>query len=286
MTNAIPDENERSFKKFTLRNQAIKELKRETFAKITFETVEFIDSKNLDQIDPEAFSGTNIKITKFIASNTPMIKPDHKNNSLFRIFSSMQNLELLDISNSSIDNIPNDAFRPLSAKQKSLNTINLRNSKIGVVGDRAFYSLPNLKILNLSGNHIDVISKGALELEKPVSGETWWSTEISIDLSKNNLGGSSFKNESLNGLCRTATITLDLDKEKAFLEKNVFKSFFDLNSDNKIKLDGLDCQKCESYWLLGADYTHKLDTIKCLDHKEVADNTHFKNCTLTYLKRK
>jgi Leucine-rich repeat (LRR) protein len=187
----------------------------------------------------------------------------------------MQNLEFLDISNSSIDNIPNDAFRPLSAKQKSLTTINLRNNKIGVVGDRAFYSLPNLKHLDLSGNLIDVISKEALELEKPVNGETGWSKEISIDLSKNKLGGSSFKTESLNALYRTATITLDLDKEKAFLEKNVFQSFMDLNSENRIKLNGLDCRNCESYWLLGPDYKDRVDTIKCSDNTDVTDNRNF-----------
>ncbi len=60
MTTAIPNENERNFKKFTLMNPAIKELKREAFAKITFETIELINATNLDHIDEEAFSGTNI----------------------------------------------------------------------------------------------------------------------------------------------------------------------------------------------------------------------------------
>jgi Leucine-rich repeat (LRR) protein len=269
-------DSRKSFQKFVLTNTFITTLEENTFADITFDTIELVGATNLLSIHRGAFEITNQFIKTFTAKDTSLsscMKTDCQDFELFSALSSLTNLENLTITNSKITHIPEKAFHSLNGDFKNLKTIDLSSNKIQKIGDNAFSRLPSLTNLSLTGNAIDAI------YDKSFAFDTLSKDVIRIDLSNNkidSLSNGGFGLRSFKDLKRPAIIDLRKNNNLKVLNATVFKEFIDLKSQNRIEIEELDCQNCDNYWLV--TYNEQLDTIKCANKIAIKSIDNFKNC--------
>jgi len=93
------------------------------------------------------------------------------------------------------------------------------------------------------------------------------------------LDSKSFPVGVFGSLNRPIVVNLNGNKDLNILDKNIFKSFLDLNGSNQIYVNILDCNDCKSYWLLdNGSYKGRLDHIVCSNANPVTSSKNFPTC--------
>jgi hypothetical protein len=280
------DEGNKSFTSFYLNNTAISELPENVFGNITFDEIIIENAYNLSRIHSHAFRATNNYLTIFRVYSTrldnQMLYYD-----FFTAISLMPRLSLLTIANTSVTEITDNAFRPLSGIQYNLTTVSINDHKLKKLGNNAFEYWPSLKDLNLANNTLNHVSENAFNFQKrdnvPVVDG------LRLILIKNNFNSSSFEIGAFNGLNKPTHLFFSLDSNDktniTYLDRHVFEPFISDNRSgilsNRIEtLETLDCDDCRNYWLVGNEnYKIKAQILKCSNHKTLTDSSNFKQCT-------
>ncbi len=121
---------------------------------ITFGQIAISDAYSLSRIHMHTFTATNNYLSYFGINNTPL-KNSLPYYDLFTAISLMPHLTGLSIINTSITEIPDNAFRPLSGIQYNLLHVYIENNKLKRIGNNAFQYWPSLFRMNLSNNTLN-----------------------------------------------------------------------------------------------------------------------------------
>jgi hypothetical protein len=267
-------DDKKHFKKFYFNNTAITELKENTFFDLTFDEIEINWASNLTRINSNAFTTTNLVTKKFITNYTPLTSssPDY---DIFHMLSLMVNITRIDLYRTQITEIPPHAFKPLNGYQNKLTYLEFNNSPLKKIGNYAFYDLNSLEKLYFYVNQIDFIPSNAFNLRKPSQ------THLEISIAHQQLNGSSFELNAFSNIQRPTRIWFHENPKLNFIDENVFSSFLNSNSENRINFsyDKLDCNDCRSYWLRNKiNYLNKIEVLECSNQKKFLDTSNFANC--------
>jgi hypothetical protein len=269
--------DKKHLKSFFLNNTEINELPENVFEDIIFETITIRDTKKLTKIHTKAFAKTESYIKDFYVYNTSLKSsaPDH---DLFTALSSMANLETIFITSSMIEEIPDNAFRPLNGPQNNLYDIGLEHNQIKKFGNNAFENLHFLNGLDLDHNNVNHISKDAF------SFNTTSKDTFDLYLQNLTLNSSSFEKGAFSNLNRPTILHFNYGYQYksnniTYLDQNIFEEFLNYNNFNRIELYTIDCKDCRSFWLLNNDkYKLQIDSITCSDFKPLTDKNNFSGC--------
>jgi hypothetical protein len=270
------EEGKKHFRQFSLNNTALSELLENTFGNITFDHILIKEAKNLTRFQTNTFIGINQSIKEFDLYTTPLNNYP-PNYDIFTAFSSMNNLEVLNIMYTNLEEIPENAFRPLNGLQNNLSTIYLYNNKISKIGNNAFKYLNSLTELHLTSNFVDNIPENAFSFSDTSE------KRLNIFLIACHLKSVSFSVGAFSHLNRPTRLYLDAwlneSNNITFLDQRIFEPFFNANNRNEIQASNLDCDDCRSYWLVKDNrFSQQLTKIYCSDSKQVSDNKNFANC--------
>jgi hypothetical protein len=269
------EEGKKHFKHLYLNNTSINELVENTFEDITFEHIRIMNASNLSLIHTLAFSSLNHSLNRIEISNASLINSP-PNHDIFTAMSSMVGLEVLEISHSLIEEIPDNAFRPINSQQKNLTVINLYYNKINRIGDSAFKNLGSLSKLYIEHNKINHISDKAL-----IFGETSENTFI-LYLFGCLLNSSSFAIGAFNNLNRPAWLYFsyrEIINNITYLDQHIFEPFLYNNKNNEIILNQLDCNDCRSFWLFkNAKLSPQISRLECANGNKFSEISNFLEC--------
>jgi hypothetical protein len=270
-------EGKKHFKHFYLNNTSIKELVENTFEDITFEHIRILNVSNLSLIHKLAFSALNHSLNRIEISNTSLINSP-PNYDIFTAMSSMVALEVLEISHSLIEEIPDNAFRPINGQQNNLSVINLYYNKINRIGDNAFQNLNSLSKLYIENNKIDHISDKALTFGKTLETENTFIIYLFGCL----LNSSSFAIGAFNNLNRATWLYLSyrqIINNITYLDQHIFEPFLHNNKNNQIILNQLDCNDCRSFWLFkNTKLSPQISRLECANGKNFSESSNFSEC--------
>jgi hypothetical protein len=128
--------DKKHFKSFSLNNTAIKELPENTFGDITFNSLFISNAPNFSLIHTKSFSGTDSHglTFQFNIHNTSL-KNSLPNYDIFQAFSSMINIQYIYLTDNQIEEIPENAFRPINGPQNNLSLLCISDNTIKKIGD-------------------------------------------------------------------------------------------------------------------------------------------------------
>jgi hypothetical protein len=106
---------------------------------------------------------SHLKAFQIINSSVKNCPPVH---DIFTAISSVVNIESVFISQTLIDEIPENAFRPLNGSQNNLTSLRFNGNKITKIGNNALNHLTYLSRLEFNRNNLSHISKNAFNFEK------------------------------------------------------------------------------------------------------------------------
>ncbi len=273
---AALQEGKRHFREFSLNNTAINELQESTFGDITFDWIKIDGAHNLSQIHTKAFTGLNSTISNLFINDTSLKNnpPDH---DTFAAITSMQNLEVVLLAGSLIEEIPDNAFRPTNGTQDKLTNIGLSRNKITKIGNNAFNQLNSLNILQLGENPINHITENAFNFLN--------SSEIVLAMYMFEclFNNTSFEKGAFSHLNRPTYLYFDrvtAATNVTYLDQRIFEEFFNNNDKNGIELFSVDCNDCRSFWLFSNQkYSNRSgNRLICSDGKQFTDKSNFSEC--------
>jgi len=197
------EEGKKNFSTFHLNNTAISELPENVFENITFNQIEIKNAYNLSCIHTHAFTAMNNNLYYFGISNTPLnnLLPDY---DLFTAISSMSHLNSLEIKNTSITEIPDNAFKLTSGLQLYLSFVSIESHRLKKIGNHVFEYWPSLFHLSLANNSLNHISENLFNFTKSSLSSKG---ELSLNLSHNHLNSLSFEMGSFGKLNKTTVLT-------------------------------------------------------------------------------
>jgi hypothetical protein len=268
------EKGKKHFTRFYLNNTAINEIPELTFQDITFDEI-FIDrGTNLSLIHTNAFNCLNLVLKHFIIGDTPLRNND-SNYDIFTAISEMVNIVSIDISNTSLTEIPDFAFRPINGSQLSLRYIHINyNMNLNKIGNNAFNNLSSLSVLNLDNNNLNHISENMFNMSNSES-------KLDLYLRSNLLNSSSFEMNAFSQLNRPTNLIL-YGNDITFIDQHIFEPFFRLHILNRIYYTrmGLDCNDCRSYWAFSnSKYNNQTTDIYCSNGHIFTDSNNFANCS-------
>jgi hypothetical protein len=262
------------FNRFSLNNTLIKELTENTFEDITFDTVKIYNMTNLSLIHTNTFEGMSSSLKDFSVSNTSL-KNSPPNYDIFSAISSMVNIFYAGISNSLIEEIPENAFKLLNGSQ-NLAILNLNDNKITKIGNNAFNHLDSLTQLELSGNKLNHISENAFNFSKSSD------VLLRLHLHKNSLNSTSFESGAFDKFNRPTHIFFSFGNNLnniTYLDQRLFEKFMNNNNHNMIDSIAIDCKDCRSFWLFqNKKYSKQLSFLNCSNSKAFSDKNNFPEC--------
>jgi Leucine-rich repeat (LRR) protein len=265
------EDGKKHFKQFFLYNIAISELAENTFGNITFDSITIGSAINLSLIHTNAFTAMNHVLKSFYVYDT-LLKNFPPNYDIFTALSHMTQIEIIAITYSKLEEIPENSFQPLSGQQNNLTKLQFFNNNIKKIGNNAFQHLSSLKELNLYHNQIDHIQKDSFKfLNKTALSE--------LVMGSNLLNSSSFESGALSYLTGPLFLELGSDNLK-FFDQQIFEIFFLNNEENRIREDNLDCEDCRSYWLFkNQKFANQIQRLNCANgYKLFSDKTNFQKC--------
>lgn len=223
---------------------------------------------NLTSINTRAFTESSSTL-KLLSLQNVTLNSITYNNNVFAAISSLLNVEYIIISfdpKSNITSIPENAFQQISGVQSNLRRIDVWGS-FNTIGVNAFYDVPNLEIIRLSGNQINYIPSGAFDFRQSSN------SRLNVDLSYNQLNQTSFQVGLFLNPKRPLYIDLSGNQLK-HLDMNVFCPFFQSNGQNIINLQYniLDCD-CLSYWIVRQNLTlnSRIFNARCRNNQPIWD---------------
>ncbi len=269
--------DKKHLKGFFLNNTEVNELPENIFEDIIFETISIRDSKKFAKIHTKAFAKFESHIKDIYVYNTSL-KSSPPDYDLFTALSSMANLETIFITNSMIEEIPDNAFRPLNGPQNKLYDIGLEYNKIKKFGNNAFKNLHFLNGLDLDHNSVNHIPKDAF------SFNTTSKDIFDLYLQNLTLNSNSFEKGAFSNLNRPTFLHFNYGYQYksnniTYLDQHIFEEFLNKNNYSKIELYTIDCKDCRSFWLVKNDkFKPQIDSIRCSDLKPLTDENSFSGC--------
>ena len=266
------------FERFILQNAAIKELKENTFKDIRFGEIHIGLCDRLKSVHKNAFNGTDLFTTKLeIFDSKSFSSPD---NSIFEALSKFRAIENIKLSNVNITEIPDNAFQLSTRKQPNLTQIYFVGQSFVKLGEKAFESLDNLRVLSFENVNLQKIPENAFAFKKASN------VTLILDLSSNKLLNSSvFEVNSLANIKRPTRILFgssQTKKEITYLDEKVFSPFLADNKNNTIDLlkEEFDCNDCRNKWIRKeSDTLSRLLHLSCANGRQFNDPDNFKECT-------
>ena len=273
------NETQKHFHRFYLSNNFITELKENTFSDITFDVIYIYGCQNLKTIHRNAFNTTDSVTKSFDMTYNQALSLD---NSFFEALSKFILLENLEIYESSITQIPSNAFQNIVGEQDKLKHIRFLGSSLKKLGNKAFSKLKNLQTLNFHRTSIDFIPENAFVFNERSE------QQLTIEFKGNYyLNSSGFSEKSLIKLKRPTTLTLNSFGENErtyfkYLDQKIYEPFLLSNAKNMIKFEygSLDCTNCKNQWLQTAPSTllNQIYGLKCYNDKPLNDTINFMSC--------
>lgn len=281
------------FDAITLNMTAINEIQENVFGNLTF-TVIYINAYNLTHIHKNAFNNiSNIREFRFGEME------ENSLNEFLSLIKHMKNLKALIIENTSINEIPDNAFKLFNENETGyekyrqiLEYINLNKNKLTKISDYAFENMPHLIEINLSENSLNYISKNLFNNINTNFSSS--SNDLKIILSNNNLNGSSFEIGAFSNFSTPVDLTIGDEPSDTnnitYLDERVFQPFFDQNiridesGDMRHSLNmapTLDCDHCRNKWLvqnIKKQRDYQMSKSLCSNHKKLSDSSNFKKC--------
>jgi hypothetical protein len=269
--------DQKHFKYFYLTNEAITELPEKVFEDITFERIEIKNAKKLSLIHTKAFDGTfpNLTDLHVIGTSLKNSPPDH---DIFAAISSLLNIERVFITSNLIEEIPDNAFRPINGLQTNFYDLALYDNKINKIGNNAFTNLQYLSNLQIDANKVNHISKNAFFFNNTDQGF------FLLFLFEQLLNSSSFESGAFDNLHRPTIIYFnygydDKSNNITYLDQNIFETFLNKDSKNGIALNTIECKDCRSYWLVkNPIYKSQISSLKCSTGQPISDKNTFSDC--------
>jgi hypothetical protein len=269
--------DQKHFKQFYLTNEAITQLPENAFEDITFEKIEIRNASKLSLIHTKAFDGTFPNLTDLHVFNTSL-KNSPPNHDIFAAISSLHKIERVFVTSNLIEEIPDNAFRPINGLQTNFYDLALYNNRIKKIGYKAFTNLHNLDNLQINTNKLNHIPKNAL-----------FFTNTDLDffelfLFEELLNSSSFESGAFDNLHRPTMIHFnyganDKSNNITYLDQHVFETFLNKDSKNGIELNIIDCKDCRSYWLVkNPKYKSQISQLKCSTGHPISDKNNFGDC--------
>ena len=129
-----------------------------------------------------------------------------------------------------------------------LKELDLSNNGISKILDYAFYEMPNLKLLKLSGNNIHMIPPQMLTLAPPSAKLT--NVKFSVQLDHNHLSTDMIDVKSLSSFLRPVSLDLSFNNLHTLPEKP-FRTFLYMDSKNFVDVKGnpFVCDSSEISWI-------------------------------------
>ncbi|CAG2103165.1 unnamed protein product [Medioppia subpectinata] len=225
----------RFYTRFELEDSYITRLPAHIFHGIQFGELKFSSCTQLSCVDPGAFEGLGFCINKFTAELTNFSAPVSASCDLFAALSTLTNVETIQITDSQITQIPANAFNDGMGELTHLRKVDfggkLLKGHIHTVNQRAFYTLPNVSLIDLSNQNISVIGQDAF-MVKHTNVE-----RLNIRLELNSLAGHSFTYEVFP-INRPLKITMGGNKQLHYLPRSTFYYILAQTGDIVIDLKG------------------------------------------------
>ncbi len=246
----------RNYSSLHINGTMITELSDRSLGDAIFKEIHIENNRELMKISLNLMKNRSEKFIS-IKNNSKLISSE-----LFSVAKSLVNTEILDLSENSLLEIPQNAFNSelkMSSKSQLKNLI-LSNSKIKRIGSNAFESLPHLTLLELDNNLINKIDDNAFQFSIDSKEPNH---KLVIILNKNKLETNSFTENTF----RTQNnISISLHLQNNLLTKLSEKIFrpFVANSSNELKLFGnkFECD-CDMKWLLDTNVSKNIYDVLC-----------------------
>jgi hypothetical protein len=246
----------RNYSSLYINGTMITELSDRSFGDAIFKAVHIENNRELVKISLNLMKNRN--------ENLISIKNNSKlgSSELFSIAKSLVNTEILDFSENSLSEIPQNAFTPepnLGSKSL-LKDLILSNNKINRIGSNAFDGLPHLTLLELDNNLINKIDDNAFQFSLD-SKES--NRKLVIILNDNKLETNSF-NENTFKAQNNIQISLHLlNNLLTKLPEKIFRPFVS-NYLNELRLFGnkFECD-CSMKWLLDTNVIKNIFDVLC-----------------------
>jgi hypothetical protein len=190
----------------------------------------------------------------------------------------MPNIESIYLSNSMIEEIPDNAFRPPNGTQNKLAQISFLGNRITKVGSNAFSQLKSLEFLQLGSNPISHITENAFNFLNTSE------IRLNLDVHASFLNSSSFDEGAFSHLNRPTILYFgESGPNITYLDQHIFEQFLNNNDKNGIKLYSIDCNDCRSFWLFSNQKYSKRSSneLFCSNRKEFTDKSNFQECVVS-----
>ncbi|CAG2101953.1 unnamed protein product [Medioppia subpectinata] len=210
-----------NYHQFYLSNKHVVEIPAAVFGDLHFNVITVENAVNLQRIHSQAFRGTEGTVETFSVINSPVAGSVANTADLFAAINSLKVLQYVNIYNTSLRNIPENAFNSL----QHLHRIRVEYGIVEEISGNSFRNLPALKTLSLARNNLTHISDHALYDPSLTSG-------------------------ALSGL-NVATIIDAEGNGFKHLDESVFGPFLrhPNNTQNDVIISTLDCTDCRNAWL-------------------------------------
>ncbi len=230
----------RTFTQLRIINTNVVNLRKDTFGRTVFRSIEFSNNTELESIHENAFKiHEYLLFMSLVFIRNPKLKTDD-------IFSLYKNLNPIFISiiDQNIEKLPENPFKIPEPKKNILETILISNNKIKNIQKNLFINCPKLRHIELNNNLIESIEDFAFDFKDSKS------SEHEIKLIGNKLKTSSFTNNTFI-LNKMSYFSLHLENNSLTdFPEMIFKPWFGGN-DNLIYVNGnqFNC-KCDMKWIL------------------------------------
>ena len=230
------------FDELTICNINIRIIQSKTFEKISFGKITIEDEAvNLNDVHFDAFDvGANSVKHLEIQNQMPAIQ---STNNLIDFLNSFKNIEDIYITSPKIISgslkLPQLAFLIIDGS-------NSRFAKLEFIDDFVFQECEKLKFIDISYNKLNKITNNLFNF-KNQSNDV-----LTLKLNNNQLNEASFESLSLLNFKRPVELILNHNQIR-YLDENVFKTFLDLNTSNKIDLNDnkFEVNNPKNRWLFG-----------------------------------
>lgn len=263
--------NSLNFTSIIISDTSIDHIPDNVFKNISFKKIKFESNFNLriKNFDRNSIVSSSASLMEFISIN-PVFRmnevipfddqeSDTDSGSFCELFDDFKLIRTITISyHKDLNHIPRNCFGRNILQ--NLQTLSLNDNSIETIGDYSFYKLPNLTELNLSFNNIKKIANKAFSSQN-ISGRS----QLSIDLSFNQLDQNSFEDGSLNHF-NHMFVHIDLSHNYIeYMNESVFRPFLFYKTNHFItmKKNPVKCNSCQMTWMRIIRYRRQVLGMTC-----------------------
>lgn len=239
-----------SFDELTIRNRSIRAIQAKTFERISFKKISIEDeAMNLNEIHFEAFGFSSQSVTHLEIQNQLPTNQSPKN--LIDLLNSFKNIRDIYITSPKIIcgsfKLPQLAYLIIDGSFKS-------SAKLESIDDLAFFYCDKLRFIDLSYNKLNKINNNLFKFKNQLN-----EVSLTLKLNNNELTETSFESLSLLNFKRSVELILNHNQIK-YLDEAVFRTFLDLDLNNKIDLNdnSYEVNNPKNWWLMDKKYEKRI----------------------------